>query len=1180
MSLSKEKDCQRKPKVSQPLLLVVSSTLLATCNGAALALEGIEAPLSIQNSSFPSLQGSAQTTSASVVPSTEPAVQFSPYTKIPVQIPDSVIEPAGPVIAIADDVIHSDELAENITEPTPLKITNSSQPIEQFQPSAELPMRFTELVDSPIEPAPLAVTFPSRPIESFQPSAELPFRVAELTSSPAPLEAVSSQPIERFQPSAELPVRVTQLADSPAEPAAPETITSQPIEQFRPTAELPTRFSELANAPVEQAKPESATNSSQPIGQFQPSAELPVRLTQLANTPAEPANETVVSQVLEAEESDSEAVSAPISYNAADLLDVPARFGVNASTATNGFGETIGVHGFVPLDQDIDEDLDSSDITFLEGNLQVNDGDPSFSLSLGHRGYRQDKADPDDEYIRGGYVGVDGRFTDESSFFQLATGYERINDDWEFRINGYLPIGDRTNTIQSVDFNTGLQTDSEFSGNELVLSAVLERQRILIQEDALGGFDAEFGAKLADWDGGELMGYAGGYLLSGEDSSLGGQLRLAANFESNFNVGLSLQHDAIFDTTVALSLRATWPQFRFQDKDEADFANEFEVPIRLRDSIARRQTVAVNFINEEEIILEEDIQALQNPEEEEDYRFVHVNLGGPEQDGTAGPGTYENPFATVEDAIALINSDPATYNDGNTIVYVDGENAPGITIPGFTIPDRVRVLSQGPEQVIGGIEFPGFPSVDTRLPFASAQNFNVASDAPNANGITVALPDSGDGAFPIITGGSVDDLVTLGNNTVLAGFQIDGATQHGVAGSDINNVELRNNLISNSGGSGIFFNNVGGSAILFDNVVNNSVDRGIFVENTTTTPLEIAIAGFDLNNNRVGMDFSNIATAGVEVPSQIIWIGPSVTANTSTGTPGGTPLTNSILNSTAEGLVLRAEGDGLTASSSQQLAVIDTTIDQSGGDGLQVIADVGVHQQLFGIDNSTITNSGGNGITIVNGDTAINGSVTPTTPDAASPQEIVIVNSEIINNALDGIDITLTDAGAQELVIQDNQIIGNGGNGIDSTADTATVQEWRTDNETGALGVSGNTISGNGGQAITIDLENVATLPIVGIGNNDLSGNGVGPDIEINTQDTFPAGSVNACLVVTDNTAPQSIVFTAPDPVLSSGIPSVQVEDLPNLNADTNVFLLVDDVTLGLIASTAAYTLPPSNCNE
>lgn len=824
-----------------------------------------------------------------------------------------------------------------------------------------------------------------------------------------------------------------------------------------------------------------------------------------------------------------------------DLI-IPVRFGTNFSTSSAGFDEIIGINAFVPLRQTAGEG-----VTFLEGDVEFIEGNTSFSLNLGHRAY-----DVDRNVVHGGYFGFDNRSTDDSTFHQLAAGYERFGENWEFRLNGYLPIGDRTNTIRDVNTDTGLQTSSGFEGNQLVLSAVREQQRIFHQENALGGLDFEFGTQLVDWNGGELMGYAGGYLLTGEDSSIGGQLRLLANLESNFNAGLALQHDGLFGTNVVFSISASWPNVRFDDNDEADFQEEFAIPIRLRDPITRRRNVAVNVVEDSEIVREETTEPLRNPEEEEDYRFIHVDLAG--GSGT-GSGSYENPFGAVEDAIALINSDADIYSDGNTIVYVDGENAPTATIPGFAIPDRVRVLSQGPEQIIAGMAFSNFPSLPTRLPFSTEQNFNVPADTPdtpNANGITVSLPDSDDGVFPTIAGGSNLDLVTLGNSTVLAGFQINGATQHGVAASEVDNVELRNNLITNSGGSGIFLDNVGGSAILFDNEINSSGDRGIYLQNSQSDrAIEAAIAGFDLANNRVGMEFSTIATVDAEFPEQIVTIGPSTSANTSIGTPGGTTLTNSILNSAEEGLIVQANGDDLFASSSQQVSISEITIDESGGEGVQLIADVGAHQQEFNLDSSTVTNSGGNGITIVNGAVPAG----PTTH--ASAQEVVITNSAISNSGGNGIDVTLADAGAQELVVQNNQIINNAGDGIRSIAATASVQEWRTDDATGAAGISGNVISGNGGQAIVIEVTDVATLPILGIVNNDLSGNGVGPDIEF-IAEAPGNGSVSACLIVNSNQAPMGIELTGPDPIFSGDSFTILIEDLPAQLADPNVSFFVD----------------------
>ncbi|MEO1351537.1 MAG: right-handed parallel beta-helix repeat-containing protein [Cyanobacteria bacterium J06635_15] len=912
---------------------------------------------------------------------------------------------------------------------------------------------------------------------------------------------------------------------------------AEPIARFSNHQNVvsPTRQSiRVADAEIAEIQPPKSSSAQFSTGTGVAQPEQP------AQQQSEQSSEVEAVQTVVGDASDSDEAT---SYSAEDLI-IPTRFGASFSSSRAGFDEIVGVNAFIPLDQTAGEE-----VTFVEGDLQLSEGNPSFSLSLGHRGYNADQ-----NVVRGGYVGIDGRSTGESSFYQLATGYERLGEDWDFRINGYLPVGNRTNTIQDVDFDTGLQASSGFEGNELILSAVQERQRIFQQEDALGGFDAEIGTELLDWDGGELMGYAGGYLLSGEDSSLGGQLRLAANFESNFNAGLSLQHDNLFGTSVAFSVNASFPNIRFQDGDEAEFQEEYEVPIRLRDPIARRDNVAVNVVESSEFFYEEDREVLRNPEEEADYRFLHVDLAG---GAGAGDGSYENPFGTVEDAIALINSDVDTYSDGNTIVYVDGESAPSSSIPGFTIPDRVRVLSQGPEQIIAGMNFSEFPTTPTRLPFSTEQNFNVSSDDPNANGITVSLPDSNDGVFPVITGGTNADLVTAGNNTVLAGFQIQDATNHGVTANDVDNVELRNNLIQNSGGSGIFLNDVGGNVVLFDNEINNSADRGLFLQNgQTARPLEVAVAGFDLNNNRVGMEFSTVASA-TEFPSQRIVIGPSTSANTSIGTPGGTSLTNSILNSTNEGLIVQSTGDSLFSSSNQELSVSETTIDGSGAAGIRLLAETGAHTQEFEITDSVITNSGGNGIEVVNGRPP--GGPTQT----AASQEIVVRNNTISNNDGNGIDIALADASAQELVIRGNQIVDNTGDGIRSLAQTVAIQEWRTDAETGDAGISENVISGNGGQAIVLGLENLAVLPIASIVDNDLSDNGAGADIEITSTST-PGSSAAACLIVSDNATPGGIQLTGTNPLLTGGVPSILVQDLPTLLADPDVTFLSD--LLGFIS--------------
>ncbi len=822
---------------------------------------------------------------------------------------------------------------------------------------------------------------------------------------------------------------------------------------------------------------------------------------------------------------------------AAEALKIPARFNIEHSSSSAGLDGLTRLGGFVPLFQESREE-----VTFLEGDLQVdNGGHFGWNLSVGYRGLNDEET-----RIRGGYLGLDSHFTDESNFYQLAAGYESLGKDWDFRFNGYLPLGDRSRTVDSTLLDVAQTGTSGFVGNQLVLYAAGGPQSIKQKEDSLGGFDAEVATQLLAWQGGELRGAVGGYLLSGEeDTSLGGKLRLGATLASNFNAGIALQHDGIYDTQLSFSIGATFPQVRFQKEAENEFQRENEVAIRLRDPIQRRQSVAVQERTEVEDLIAPSSEALRNPEEEQDYRFLHVALGA-----SGGDGTYEAPFGTVEEAIALANSDTTTFSDGNTIVYVDGEAAPTTVIPGFAIPDRVRVLSQGPQQTIAGMTFPGFSEDPTRLPFSAADNFNTGpSNAPNANGISVPLPDSGDGVFPTITGGSAPDLVTLGNQTVLAGFQLEAAAQNGVAGRNVTNVELRNNRIANSTVNGIELDNVGGSVTLFDNEITGSGDRGILAQNSTTAQsVNITIAGYQLANNRVGMEFHTVASStGPEVPSQIIAIGPSNADNTSLGNPSGSLLNNAILNSTAEGVILQASGNALRTSSSQEFSFDQGTIDGSGGAGMSLIANVGAHVQEFTVTSSSITNNSAAGIAILNGNPP-NGAT-----QTAASQEVVIRDSTLSNNAGAGIDINLTDASSQELVIRGNQITNNTGDGISSLAQNVSLQEWRNDFTTGDLGASENVITGNGGLGLDIAAQDLAALPVVGIADNTVTGNGGSSDIALTTTSS-PAnlGSPTTCLVLRGNQVSSNIQLTGLATASTGGLPSFQVEDLANVVAANN----------------------------
>lgn len=750
-------------------------------------------------------------------------------------------------------------------------------------------------------------------------------------------------------------------------------------------------------------------------------------------------------------------------------LRVRPRFSAGYSTASGSHPSLGRFEAFVPVWQTVGEA-----VSFLEGRLLLNSDDTvAGGAALGYRGYS-----PTADRIRGGYLGLDLRGTPGGTFSQLGTGYESLGRNWDFRINGYLPIGDRERTVRDQTIDVGFQASTRFQGNLLLLETERQRLRLLDQESALGGFDAEAGTRLARWETGDLKGFGGVYLQGAPNlgSYVGWRLRLAADITPNFNSGLALQGDGLFGTRLVFSVGATFPGSRPAGEiPEAD-----QVRARLGESTARQPEIAARITSEREELTERASQPLQNPEREENYRFQHVVLGR-----SGGDGTFENPFGSVQAAL------DATVSDGNDVVYVDG--ATDGLIPALTIPDRVQLLSQGPRQQLAGLPFPGFEITPTRLPFSTTINY--------VDGIVVELPFSGDGNFPRIDG------ATLGNRTVLAGFRFEEVAGNAITGTNIRDVELRNNTITNPGQRGIFLDDVGGSVVLFNNVANGArgtaadSGQGIFIRNTTTlNAASITIAGFQANRNRVGLELASVGSfAPRESPNQIVTIGPSNPNNTSIGLSPGTTITNSLNNNREGGLRL-------------------------------VAADLGGQEVI--VDSATIRNNGGDGVTVLGG-----------TPGGSliSFQEVDVRDSVISTNRGNGIRIQANESATQEFNLDRNQITNNRRAGLISVADDSALQEFVFKTDLGSLGIGENLISGNGGPGLSFTTTNAETL-LIELSQNQFDNNaGGGLDIEVTADNT-----ARVCFIAAGNTGSPTIQLN------NNTTGEFQVGGLPNLSANND----------------------------
>jgi trimeric autotransporter adhesin len=118
-----------------------------------------------------------------------------------------------------------------------------------------------------------------------------------------------------------------------------------------------------------------------------------------------------------------------------------------------------------------------------------------------------------DSRIFGANTYYDYRNTKHQHYNQVALGLESLGDIWDFRINGYLPVGDKKSSLYKLQF-------SKFLGNSMYLSKKYEF--------AMKGANAEIGAHVDRFKNCPLYFAAGPYYLTGGSTTAwGGKGRVA-----------------------------------------------------------------------------------------------------------------------------------------------------------------------------------------------------------------------------------------------------------------------------------------------------------------------------------------------------------------------------------------------------------------------------------------------------------------------------------------------------------------------------------------------------------------------------------------------------------------------------------------------------------------------------
>ncbi|MBD2676566.1 MULTISPECIES: S-layer family protein [Nostoc] len=724
------------------------------------------------------------------------------------------------------------------------------------------------------------------------------------------------------------------------------------------------------------------------------------------------------------------------------------RFGVRYTTEGAGYESFSSFEGFLPVLQ-----TPGNSLTFLQGKVLLdNDSNLASNILFGHRFFSQK-----DNRIIGGYISYSNRDTGRSNFDQLGLGFETLGS-WDFRFNAYLPLNSSEKQFDQRNLPF-------FQGNSLMI----ERSRFL--EVAMSGVDAEVGTRLARIGSGDLRGYAGVYYYSGGQSreAFGWKTRIEARPNDYLGLSLSLQNDDLFDTRLVFSIGANFPGSgarRSKPKKDSALA-------RMATTVENQATILVAVENRTDsfaAMIESNNQGStsntntptnnpntptnnpQTPTNNNSDRsiIIHVAPGG------TGNGTFEAPFGTIADALAVAKADNVIYVRSN----------PTTVFPPFAIPDGVRVFSSGPLQIV------------------DVKNLGV-----------VTLPLSGSGIHPTITGAvpTGNGLITLGNNTVISGFniQIPGTDDaRGVKGTNISNVRILDNKITNAFSEGIYLENVTGTLEIARNtitdtrspVIDTSLESGIFVWNYQ------GITDLTITDNRIITNFdvdSNYRVDGIEVnlcrDVDAAFVNKTCSSNAS--------ITANILNNQIiyNGQVNGGSGaDGIDLNLGNlgqgTFVISGNTLTNIVDEGISINA-VANSQGNFTIANNIITNVGDSSI-----------EVDLLKPEAATPAVNLFNNSitsfTITGNTLDtsgndGIDFEVADKADVTVTIANN-IIQNIGSG--DSGDRA-IQLQATDNAIVRPTINSNTInniSGDGIQLAQVVSPSVTTNNISNTGDQGI----------------------------------------------------------------------------------------------
>ena len=660
------------------------------------------------------------------------------------------------------------------------------------------------------------------------------------------------------------------------------------------------------------------------------------------------------------------------------------------------------------------------DGSVLFGDIRImgdNNSNQEFNIGAGYRKLVTNKLLNDG--ILGGMLWYDRRLTKRGSKFnQLTAGLEWLSEQYDVRLNGYMPFNDSKSHSQNNPNGSG----RGFVGNQIFVNTDQS-----VVEEALPGLDLELGYKLNFLDDvtDSTRFYVGGYHFKGDrvEDVTGWRARLASDITRDVQIGARFQKDDVRGSQAYLEATVRFPFGQKKSFQQDGLRSRLDESPERDIDIVSNEAVTDDGVNE--VLFNATTGTIQN--------VIHVdNTNG------AGTGTAEDPFNTlvaaqaaagVNDLIYVHRGDGTTTGQSNGIVIDD---------------DGQMLVGSAANLTFNGSRF-------------STSNGN------DITGSAAILAPANPLGGPTITNGAGDGVSIMADNIFASGVIVDGASDDGIRITNANNLEIRS-VNSNNNRNGILatYSGIGNHFLrIYNSTSDNNSNYGTFISVNDNVNFETQIYknSFSSNfNDGLSINSNDNSISDINIIDN--------TANNNSGDSQSVGIqVNTRVNAQQTSLIkdntVNNNGDigiyvlGNTGNSVNNTVIQRNIINNNVDFGIVAQGFTGNGTLSGLIKNNTLSDNGGGMLlrALENTSTTIS-----------------LQNNSVNNSSVNAFRIEKADNGIMSVDIERNRLSNSGLNGIliiDNSTNQSTI-----DLGGGSLGSAGNnTIFASALADISVDLD-------------------------------------------------------------------------------------------------------------